>query len=296
MARYGGDFEPRRMGMRDFTESRGYGGDYRIGVARWRRGGQEPMNRSGFGRLGGMRSDEYPSRWDRFPGEEGWLGRGYAGYPDDLPEQREWPGSRYWRLGPGAPESARAFGPRPRESFRYDRPYPGRRGREDEWAGRRGGYDDADRVRVRDIMTEDPEFVTPGTSVADVAKKMQEVDVGIIPVVESEETRRLRGVVTDRDLAVRVLAAGKDGKAKVEGYMTEQVRTVNKNAPVREVFEIMKREQVRRVPVTDRDGRLVGIVAQADLAVEYAGLDLQRETEVEEVIERISEPARPRNR
>jgi predicted transcriptional regulator len=79
---------------------------------------------------------------------------------------------------------------------------------------------------------------------------------------------------------------------KVSDYMTEQVETVNKNDSLRDVFNVMKREQVRRVPVTDREGRLVGIIAQADLAVDYAGLDLQRETEVEEVIERISEPGR----
>jgi CBS-domain-containing membrane protein len=61
-------------------------------------------------------------------------------------------------------------------------------------------------------------------------------------------------------------------------------------------MNLMKREQVRRIPVTDLEGNLVGIIAQADLVVDYAGLDLERETEVEEVIERISEPARPRGR
>jgi CBS domain-containing protein len=142
-------------------------------------------------------------------------------------------------------------------------------------------------------MTENPETVTPDTTVADAARKMRELDVGIIPVVESQENRRLKGVVTDRDLAIRVLAEGKDGSARVSECMTTQVETVNKNDSVLDVFDVMKREQVRRVPVTDRENRLVGIISQADLAVNYAGLDLQRETEVEEVIERISEPARP---
>jgi CBS domain-containing protein len=80
----------------------------------------------------------------------------------------------------------------------------------------------------------------------------------------------------------------------VRDYMTRDVATVSESHSVRDVFSVMKREQVRRVPVTDREGRLVGIIAQADLAVDYAGLDLEREREVEEVIERISEPARPR--
>jgi hypothetical protein len=76
--------------------------------------------------------------------------------------------------------------------------------------------------------------------------------------------------------------------------MTEGVATCMENDLVDDLFDVMKREQVRRVPITDDEGRLVGIVAQADLAVDYAGLEVGRELEVEEVIERISEPARPR--
>jgi CBS domain-containing protein len=76
--------------------------------------------------------------------------------------------------------------------------------------------------------------------------------------------------------------------------MSSRPQTVSENDHVRDVFAVMKRARVRRVPVTAADGALVGIIAQADLAVHYAGLDLQRETEVEEVIEKISEPARPR--
>lgn len=164
------------------------------------------------------------------------------------------------------------------------------------WGGPTGqtAMYDADRIRAGDIMTEDPEVVTADTTVADVAKKMEELDVGIIPVVESEGSRRLRGVVTDRDLAIRVIARGKDGTTKVSECMTTDIATVNRDSSVHDVLDVMKREQVRRVPVADDNGKLVGIIAQADLAVHYAGLDLQRETEVEEAIERISEPARPR--
>ncbi|HLL84951.1 MAG TPA: CBS domain-containing protein, partial [Longimicrobium sp.] len=78
--------------------------------------------------------------------------------------------------------------------------------------------------------------------------------------------------------------------ATVAECMTPNVSTVNRNASVRQVMDVMRREQVRRVPVTDGEGRLVGIIAQADLAVQYAGLDPEREIEVEEVLERISEP------
>lgn len=169
------------------------------------------------------------------------------------------------------------------------------------WARDRGGErsqrmrGEVDEVSVADIMTRNPEAVTPDTTLVEVARKMRELDVGIIPVVEDMDSLRLRGVITDRDIAVRAAAEGKDmKKARVEDFMSADVETVGESAHVRDVFTVMKRERVRRVPVTDEQGALVGIVAQADLAVTYAGLDLKRETEVEEVIERISEPARPR--
>lgn len=308
MARYADDFGRRRMGMHDFSESgRGYGADYTYGdrgEPTWRsgfRGGRRGWEQGGL--TGGMRSDAYGTQWDRFPGEEGWLGEGYAGYPGgDVPRGARGYGGEFRGGAYGAAYGGQGWGGGYGTDYRGGLGYADyeteRMGRESAWGdvGLRGRHSDADRVRARDIMTDDPECVTADTTVADVAKKMKELDVGIIPVVDNLENRRLRGVVTDRDLAIRVLAAGKDGKAKVGDFMTEQVATVNQNDSVREIFNVMKREQVRRVPVTDREGRLVGIVAQADLAVSYAGLDLQRETEVEEVIERISEPARPRSR
>ncbi|MQA89069.1 MAG: CBS domain-containing protein [Gemmatimonas sp.] len=157
------------------------------------------------------------------------------------------------------------------------------------------GPSNVNRVCVRDIMTEGPEAVTRDTSLADVAKRMRDLDIGIVPVVSDLEGYHLEGVITDRDIAVRAVAEGKNmEKAKVREYMSSDVATVGSGASVRDVFTVMKRERVRRVPVTDESGRLIGIIAQADLAVDYAGLDVDRELEVEEVVERISEPARPR--
>jgi CBS domain-containing protein len=151
-----------------------------------------------------------------------------------------------------------------------------------------------DALCARDIMTEEPFAVTPAASIGEVARWMQELDVGIVPVVEDDEGRMLAGVITDRDIVVRGLAQGLGPDATVEACMTPHVSTVSQSAPVRAVMEVMRRERVRRVPITDGDGRLVGIVAQADLSVHYAGLDEGREREVEEVVERISEPALPR--
>ncbi len=187
------------------------------------------------------------------------------------------------------------YGPLP---GRYDSPY----GAYDPGMGRPGLRDrpvslgrDVDSVRAADIMTRNPEAVTPDTPIQDVARRMRDLDVGVMPIVDDADSYRLQGIVTDRDIAVRAAAEGKDvRKTPVREIMSARPETVTENDHVRELFTVMKRARVRRVPVTDATGRLVGIVAQADLAVNYAGLDLQRETEVEEVIERISEPARPR--
>jgi CBS domain-containing protein len=157
------------------------------------------------------------------------------------------------------------------------------------------GTGDVDSVRAADIMTRNPEAVTPETPVLEVARRMRDLDVGVMPVVDDADSFCLEGIVTDRDIAIRAAAEGKDmKKTPVREIMSARPQTVGENDHVRDVFTVMKRARVRRVPVTDADGCLIGIIAQADLAVNYAGLDLQRETEVEEVIERISEPARPR--
>lgn len=159
-----------------------------------------------------------------------------------------------------------------------------------EWnIGDRGGRQ-GNRMRAADIMTENPEAVTPDATLADVARRMRELDVGIIPVVEDMSGRRLRGVITDRDIAVRAVADGKNGETSVGECMTSDVETVNKNDSMHRVLQLMQREQVRRVPVTDREGRLVGIIAQADLTLDYAEDMPTRERMVEDTIERISEP------
>lgn len=155
------------------------------------------------------------------------------------------------------------------------------------WSGPEG-------VPAAGIMTENPECVTPEATLTDAARKMRQLDVGIIPVVDDLENRRLQGVITDRDIAVRAVAEGVDGRGTVRDYMTPGVRTVDEEDSVLHVLDLMRSERVRRVPVTDRDGRLVGIIAQADVAVDYAGSDGDRELEVVDTIERISAPARPR--
>lgn len=155
----------------------------------------------------------------------------------------------------------------------------------------RGRFPRRARVSVTDIMTDEPNAVTADTPLSAAARLMRELDVGILPVVDDLDQRHLTGVITDRDIAVRAVAEGLDGASRVADCMTPEVASCPDDADVQDVLDVMRAEQVRRVPITDYDGRLVGIVAQADLAVGYAGLDRDREIEVEEAIERISEPA-----
>jgi CBS-domain-containing membrane protein len=294
MARYGRDLGMDRTGgyrggMNRYGTDNGFGtgsADFRGGYYGRQGYGGRGGNQDSYGpAYGGMRSDAYGTDWNDFPGEQGWYGAGYAGYPGGEPRGGSDMG--YGGYGAGTPGTYGGY----TDALEQRGGYGGGR------MGRQRGQQGGGRMRASEIMTENPETVTPDTAITDVAKKMKDLNVGIIPVVESADSKRLKGVITDRDLAIRVLAEGKDGKLKVSDCMTTDVETVNKNDHVQDVLNLMERDQVRRVPITDREGRLVGIIAQADLAVEYAEGRDRRERDVEEAIERISEPARPdRNR
>ena len=138
-------------------------------------------------------------------------------------------------------------------------------------------------MKIQDIMTKDPACVTPGTTVRDVAQLMQREDTGAVPVVESTDSRRLVGMVTDRDIAIRVVAEGRDADTRVSEVMTEsRLATLKADASVDDVMRRMADEQVRRIPIVDERGALVGIVSQADV-VRKAGDDGQSEQTVEDI-------------
>jgi CBS domain-containing protein len=142
-------------------------------------------------------------------------------------------------------------------------------------------------MRVGDIMTPNPVCCTPDSTAREVATLMRDNDCGSIPVVENGEAKRLVGMVTDRDLAVRGYAAGKGPDTRVRELMTEAPITSAPEDEVEIVREVMVAQQVRRVPVVDKDGAVVGIVAQADIALEEGAASDQ---EVGRVVEAISEP------
>jgi CBS domain-containing protein len=144
-------------------------------------------------------------------------------------------------------------------------------------------------MKISELMTRNPCTVTPDTPVSEAARLMKEEDVGIVPVVErvgGAETRgRLVGVVTDRDIAIRHVAEGRTTDAPVRDVMSGGVKTATPDDSVETVMELMGREQVRRIPVVDERGSLVGVVSQADLARKA-----RDSIRVEKTVEQISQP------
>jgi CBS domain-containing protein len=134
---------------------------------------------------------------------------------------------------------------------------------------------------ARDVMTENPACCTPQTPLEQVAKLMVQNDCGEIPVLDAAD--QVVGVITDRDIVCRVVAAGKNPLAYVaETCMSELVVTVPGTAPLSDVLSTMEKHQIRRVPVVDDHSRCVGMISQADLA--WVG----REHEVAELVREVS--------
>lgn len=141
-------------------------------------------------------------------------------------------------------------------------------------------------MKAQDIMTKNPSCVTPETSLRDAARIMKEQDVGLVPVVERKGSKRVVGLITDRDMAIRVVAEGREVEGcVVRDVMSRDVMTLRADTVVDEVMRVMGEEQVRRIPIVDERDELVGIVAQADV-VRHANDDSM----AERAVEKISKP------
>ena len=141
-------------------------------------------------------------------------------------------------------------------------------------------------AKCSEVMTREPACCEPGQSIGEVAGIMKREDVGSVPVVESHEDRKLIGIVTDRDLVVKVLAGGTDvQRATVRDAMTANPASCREDDPVDKAVKLMSEKQVRRMPIVDAQGRLAGIIAQADVATR-----LSRDETTGELVEAISEP------
>jgi CBS domain-containing protein len=141
-------------------------------------------------------------------------------------------------------------------------------------------------MRVQEVMTRSVECVTPSTSLRDAASKMKALDVGPMPVCDND---RLAGMLTDRDIAIRAVAEGLDPQTtKVKDVMTPDVIWCYEDQDVKDAARMMEEHQIRRLLVLDRNKRLVGIVAMADLAVDTGDRRLVGET-----LEAVSQPGTP---
>jgi CBS domain-containing protein len=133
---------------------------------------------------------------------------------------------------------------------------------------------------VQEAMTSNPTAITPDTTVQEAARLMKTEDVGALPIVEDG---RLTSVITDRDLAIRGVAEGLETGTPVRELASKNVVTIDAQQSLEEAARLMAERQVRRLPVVEEDGRLVGMLAQADVAA--AGHD----TLTGEVVQKISQ-------
>ena len=138
-------------------------------------------------------------------------------------------------------------------------------------------------MQVKDIMTDNPACCTPETPLRDVARMMVDCDCGEIPVVDTSQ--RPIGVVTDRDITCRAVAQGKNPlEMTANDVMSHPVITVSPDTDLEDALDTMETHQVRRVPAVDADGKICGIVSQADIARHAP------EDETAEMVKDVSQP------
>ena len=141
-------------------------------------------------------------------------------------------------------------------------------------------------MRARDIMTSNPLVVTGEDPISQAAEIMRDAEIAIVPVVDDREHRHLIGVITDRDIAVRCVANKHIPACDVRLHMSgDHLHTVAPDDDVDRVIEAMSHDQVRRIPVVAEDGRLIGMISQADLATKVGP---EKPLDVERVLESVS--------
>jgi len=122
-------------------------------------------------------------------------------------------------------------------------------------------------MKCREIMTKDPVCCLPDDEVQKAAKLMKDENVGVIPIIEDEDTKTLLGIVTDRDLALRVVAEARDlDSTRIKDVMTTGAVSCQPEDDLQKALDAMEENQVRRIPVVDSNQKIVGIIAQADVA------------------------------
>lgn len=141
-------------------------------------------------------------------------------------------------------------------------------------------------MKVSDVMTESPNCCTPDAGLQEVAQMMVDCDCGCIPVVDGDNSKMPVGMITDRDITCRVVAQGKNPlDLTARDAMTSTVVSVTPETPLDKCLDLMEESQVRRIAVVDGDGKICGIVAQADVA---RNADQQKTAEVVEQVSRAN--------
>ena len=150
-----------------------------------------------------------------------------------------------------------------------------------------------EHMKAKDLMTPELDVVISQNPLSKAAQIMRDRNVGSVPVVESRDSMKLQGIITDRDIVVRHVTEDHDRGCTVSAHMTKgPIETVDENDDLAKVLSTMKRAEVRRILVTGQGGRLVGIIAQADLATS----DQVPMREMAEVVQSISAPTGVRRR
>jgi CBS domain-containing protein len=138
--------------------------------------------------------------------------------------------------------------------------------------------------KCREVMTGDPVCCVPTDTVARIAKLMKTENIGSVPICEDRHGKELLGIVTDRDLALQVVAENRDASSTmVQDVMTREPLTCRADDDLQTALDAMEKHQVRRIPVVDDDRRLIGMISQADVAVRS-----NQPEKTAEVVEEIS--------
>jgi CBS domain-containing protein len=140
--------------------------------------------------------------------------------------------------------------------------------------------------KCSDVMTRNPACCLPADAVSKAAQRMKKENVGSIPVIETEQSKKLIGIVTDRDIALKVVADGRDANStKVADVMTHKVITCHVDDDLQKAVDAMAEHQLRRMPVVDNENKIVGIISQADVATRT-----NKPAETAKMVKDISQP------
>jgi CBS domain-containing protein len=136
-----------------------------------------------------------------------------------------------------------------------------------------------------DVMTKNPVYCLPTEPASRAAQLMRDQDVGPIPVIDNHQKKKVLGIVTDRDLAVKIVADGRDPNTELEKVMTVDPLVCRSTDNLQSALDAMAKNQVRRIPVVDNQDHLVGIISQADVATR---IDVPKKTA--QIVHEISKP------